>query len=96
MVDPTGSGQQALLPIRKAAQSPELSSDAGRGLVDIVSRYTQTFLWLGKFAYRATTGEKPPHNIRLPSKGMAAGSISLRRGSAITAAFTLSRSSREE
>lgn len=41
--------QQALLLIQKAAQSPELSGDAGRGLVDIVSRYTQTFLWLQRY-----------------------------------------------
>lgn len=38
--------EQTLALIRKAAQSPELTGPAGRGLVDIVSRYTQTFLWL--------------------------------------------------
>ena len=41
--------QQALALIRKAAQSPELTGPAGRGLVDIVSRYTQTFLWLQRY-----------------------------------------------
>lgn len=41
--------EQALCLIRKAAQSPELSTDAGRGLVDIISRYTQTFLWLQRY-----------------------------------------------
>lgn len=41
--------EQALALIQKAAQSPELSGDAGRGLVDIVSRYTQTFLWLQRY-----------------------------------------------
>lgn len=41
--------EQALVLIRKTAQSPELSGDAGRGLVDIVSRYTQTFLWLQRY-----------------------------------------------
>ncbi len=41
--------EQALALIRRAAQSPELSSEAGRGLVDIVSRYTQTFLWLQRY-----------------------------------------------
>lgn len=41
--------QQAIALIRKAAQSPELSPEAGRGLVDIVSRYTQTFLWLQRY-----------------------------------------------
>ena len=41
--------QQALALIRKAAHSPELSAEAGSGLVEIVSRYTQTFLWLQRY-----------------------------------------------
>ncbi|WOD27093.1 virulence protein RhuM/Fic/DOC family protein [Alloalcanivorax xenomutans] len=41
--------EQALTLIKKAARSPELSGEAGRGLVDIVSRYTQTFLWLQRY-----------------------------------------------
>lgn len=41
--------EQALKLIQKAAHSPELTGDAGRGLVDIVSRYTQTFLWLQRY-----------------------------------------------
>jgi prophage maintenance system killer protein len=41
--------QQALKLIQKAASSPELQTDQGRGLVEIVSRYTQTFLWLQRY-----------------------------------------------
>lgn len=41
--------EQALALIRKAAKSPELSTDSGRGLVEIISRYTQTFLWLQRY-----------------------------------------------
>jgi prophage maintenance system killer protein len=41
--------QQALALIRKAAQSPEINAKSGRGLVEIVSRYTQTFLWLQRY-----------------------------------------------
>lgn len=41
--------EQALALIRKTARSPELNTDAGRGLVEIVSRYTQTFLWLQRY-----------------------------------------------
>lgn len=41
--------QQALTLIRKAAKSPELSTESGRGLVEIISRYTQTFLWLQRY-----------------------------------------------
>lgn len=34
--------EAALALVRKAAQSPELIAETGRGLVEIVSRYTQT------------------------------------------------------
>ncbi|STZ51684.1 virulence RhuM family protein [Neisseria dentiae] len=41
---------QALALIQKTAASPELTIQSGRGLVDIVSRYTQTFLRLQQYA----------------------------------------------
>jgi prophage maintenance system killer protein len=41
--------EAALQLVRKAAASSDLISDAGRGLVEIVSRYTQTFLWLQRY-----------------------------------------------
>jgi prophage maintenance system killer protein len=41
--------EAALELVRKAARSPELAADSGRGLVEIVSRYTQTFLWLQRY-----------------------------------------------
>jgi len=41
--------EQALALIKKAAQSPELGTVSGRGLVEIVSRYNQTFLWLQRY-----------------------------------------------
>jgi prophage maintenance system killer protein len=41
--------EAALELVRKTAKSPELDTDAGRGLVEIVSRYTQTFLWLQRY-----------------------------------------------
>lgn len=41
--------EAALSLIRKAAQTPELSADTGRGLVDIVTRYAHTFLWLQRY-----------------------------------------------
>ncbi len=44
-----GELEQALALIRKAAKSPELSTASGRGLVEIISRYTQTFLWLQRY-----------------------------------------------
>ncbi|EHM52659.1 death-on-curing family protein [Cardiobacterium valvarum F0432] len=41
--------EQTLRLIQKTAASPELTVDSGRGLVDIVSRYTHTFLWLQQY-----------------------------------------------
>ena len=41
--------QQALALIRQAAKASSLASDMGRGLVDIMGRYTQTFLWLQQY-----------------------------------------------
>jgi prophage maintenance system killer protein len=41
--------EAALKLVRKTAQSPELNTVAGRGLVEIISRYTQTFLWLQRY-----------------------------------------------
>lgn len=41
--------EAALQLVHKAAQAPELSADTGRGLVDIVTRYASTFLWLQRY-----------------------------------------------
>ena len=41
--------QVALELVKKAAQAPDLTVDAGRGLVDIVTRYAQTFAWLQRY-----------------------------------------------
>lgn len=41
--------EAALELVRRAARSPALDTEAGRGLVEIISRYTQTFLWLQRY-----------------------------------------------
>jgi prophage maintenance system killer protein len=41
--------EAALQLVKKAAQSPALLADTGRGLVDIVTRYAQTFLLLQRY-----------------------------------------------
>jgi len=41
--------EAALALVRKTAQSPELQLDSSRGLVDIVTRYAQTFLLLQRY-----------------------------------------------
>jgi len=41
--------KQALALINKAVKTPHLEADVGRGLVEIISRYTNTFLWLQRY-----------------------------------------------
>ena len=41
--------EQALALIRKAANSPAITAETGSGLVEIISRYTHTFLWLQRY-----------------------------------------------
>jgi len=41
--------EAALQLVRKTAANPDLLADTGRGLIDIVSRYTQTFIWLQRY-----------------------------------------------
>jgi len=62
---------QALALIRKAAQSPELSREAGSGLVEIVSRYTQTFLWLQRYDEGMLAEPAGQPGGRLPSAAEA-------------------------
>jgi hypothetical protein len=63
--------QQALALIRKAAQSPELSAESGSGLVEIVSRYTQTFLWLQRYDEGMLAEPVGQSGGRLPDVGEA-------------------------
>ena len=41
--------EQALSLINKALKNPEINTDTSKGLAEIVSRYTQTFLWLQRY-----------------------------------------------
>jgi len=41
--------EAALALVRKAAAGDALTTDQGRGLVDVIARYTHTFLWLQRY-----------------------------------------------
>ncbi|MHB1281828.1 MAG: RhuM family protein [Acidithiobacillus sp.] len=41
--------EAALTLVKKAAAGEPLTADLGRGLVDVIARYTQTFLWLQRY-----------------------------------------------
>ena len=59
--------EQALALIQKTAASPELTLESGRGLVDLVSRYTQTFLWLQQYDEGLLGEPKGENGGALPS-----------------------------
>ncbi|MDA3875651.1 MAG: virulence protein RhuM/Fic/DOC family protein [Halothiobacillus sp.] len=59
--------EAALALVHKAAQSSELSADSGRGLVDIVSRYAQTFLLLQRYDEGLLTDPQAQPGGNLPS-----------------------------
>ncbi|MFH2076924.1 MAG: virulence protein RhuM/Fic/DOC family protein [Pseudomonadota bacterium] len=41
--------EAALELVRRTVASPQLTTDMGRGLVEVIARYTQTFLWLQRY-----------------------------------------------
>lgn len=59
--------EAALQLVRKAAQTPELNTDTGRGLVDIVTRYAHTFLWLQRYDEGLLTEPPSQPGGQLPS-----------------------------
>lgn len=66
--------EAALQLVRRAAQSPELLADTGRGLVDIVTRYAQTFLLLQRYDEGLLTepAEQAGGNLPSPDDARAA------------------------
>jgi len=67
--------RQALSLIEKTAQSPELTAESGSRLVEIVSRYTQTFLWLQQYDEGLLEEPTGQSGGNLPSHGQAMASL---------------------
>lgn len=66
---------QALALIQKTAASPELTLASGRGLVDIISRYTQTFLWLQQYDEGLLNEPRGENGGTLPSPAEARAAL---------------------
>ena len=67
--------KQALALIQKAAQSPALATDMGRELIDIMGRYTHTFLWLQQYDEGLLKSPKGFSGGTLPTPEEAMASI---------------------
>ena len=67
--------EQALALIHRAAHSPAITSEVGSGLVEIVSRYTQTFLLLQRYDEGMLTEPAGQRGGRLPKEGEAMAAL---------------------
>ena len=67
--------EQALALIQKTANSSELTLESGRGLVDIVSRYTHTFLWLQQYDEGLLTEPQTQQGGTLPTYAEACAAL---------------------
>jgi len=67
--------EAALQLVKKAAQSPELLADTGRGLVDIVARYAQTFLLLQRYDEGLLTEPREQRGGTLPTPDEARAAL---------------------
>lgn len=67
--------EQALALIQKTANSSELTLESGRGLVDIVSRYTHTFLWLQQYDEGLLTEPQTQQGGTLPTYSEACSAL---------------------
>lgn len=67
--------EAALLLVRKAAAGEALTSDQGRGLVDVIARYTQTFLLLQRYDEGLLNEPKGAAGGTLPSLREAQSAI---------------------
>jgi prophage maintenance system killer protein len=67
--------ETALQLVRKAAAGEALSTDQGRGLVDVIARYTQTFLLLQRYDEGLLTEPKGTPGGILPSLAEAHSAI---------------------
>lgn len=65
----------ALELIQKAAKSPELNFDSSRGLIDVISRYTQTFLLLQHYDEGLLAEPKVKKGGKLPSAKVARAAL---------------------
>ena len=67
--------EAALALVRKAAQSPALDASSGRGLVDTVSRYAQTFVLLQRYDEGLLTEPPAQPGGKLPTLAQAQAAL---------------------
>ncbi|MFD2190599.1 RhuM family protein [Pistricoccus aurantiacus] len=76
--------EAAMALIRQTAQSPALDTTSGRGLIDIVTRYAQTFLLLQRYDEGLLTEPSARPGGRLPSLDEARAALATLKAELIT------------
>jgi hypothetical protein len=76
--------EAALELARRAVASPELTTDMGRGMVEIIARYTQTFLLLQRYDQGLLTEPRGEAGGALPSVAEARQAIACLRAEMIS------------
>ena len=72
--------EAALQLVRRAAAGEALTAEQGRGLVDVIARYTQTFLWLQRYDEGLLTAPAgSPGGAGEPRRGGAVRAVRGRR-----------------
>jgi prophage maintenance system killer protein len=67
--------EAALMLVRKIAQNPELPQEAGRGLLDVVTRYARTFLLLQRYDEGLLTDPPQQSGGTLPTAPQARAAL---------------------
>ena len=67
--------EAALMLVRKIAQNPELPQEAGRGLLDVVTRYARTFLLLQRYDEGLLTDPPQQSGGTLPTLAQARAAL---------------------
>ena len=67
--------EAALALVKKAAAGEALTTEQGRGLVDVIARYTQTFLWLQRYDEGLLTAPAGKPGGELPALDVARAGI---------------------
>jgi prophage maintenance system killer protein len=75
--------EAALALVRKAAAGEALSTDQGRGLVDVIARYTQTFLLLQRYDEGLLVEPRGIAGGALPAVGEARAAVARLKGNLV-------------
>lgn len=67
--------EAALELVRRTIASPQLTADMGRGIVEVITRYTQTYIWLQRYDEGTLAEPKGEPGGELPTPAEAVAAV---------------------